>query len=71
MTSEERKVFHSHGDVAEPSRLGVLLDELLVLHQHVLDVAEAILFGRPQSAGFRGRRIASAALQESDDEDRC
>ena len=44
ITSEERKVAHSVV-MSRPGRLGVLLDQLQILHHHVLHVGDAELLG--------------------------
>ena len=47
ITSLERKVAHSMV-MSEARRLGVLLDQLLILHHHVLHVGEPELLGDAQ-----------------------
>ena len=68
ITSEERNGRPFGGDVAEARRLGVLLDQLQVLHHHVLHVGDAELLGDAHDVrlGARAVREASQAAMRRD-----
>ena len=60
ITSLERNVAHSVV-IVEARRLGVLLDQLLILHHHVLHVGDAELLGDAHDVGLRARLVPGAS----------